>query len=500
MKRASLVVLPLLFGLGLGTLVTGSITHGQVTQPIPMPKEVTSFRDVVKAVLPAVVSIETRTQVVKTKAKAPRAPGSPDNQIPEEFRRFFEDFGRMPESNDAPQHGFGSGFFVDPSGVILTNYHVIDGAEQVTVTLQDGRKFASHKIKGDRRTDLAVIFLDQKGPFPALSLADSNKAEIGDRVLAVGAPFGLTGSVTAGIISAKGRSGLNMNMYEDFLQTDAAINPGNSGGPLVNLEGKVVGINSAIKSRSGGFQGVGLAIASNLAKHVVQGLRTDGVVHRGYLGVQIRDLDPEVAARLNVPKDEGVVVAQVFDNTPAGKAHIQPGDIITSLAGNKVKDGKVLQGIVAELPLKKPTEVNLVRDGKPMTVQVTIEEQPNEFGSASAPAPRQAPRDAPTVPLAKFGLEVSNLNDTVAEDLGYHAGTHGVYIAKVEPGSVAAEAGLRKGMLIAKVDNHKVASTAEVQQSLQGASLERGVLLQVQSPQGGTNFVLLKSSDSGAGK
>jgi serine protease Do len=502
MKRLSVVAVALVVGLSLGIYVGGPFIHGQVTQPVPTPKELTSFRNVVKTVLPAVVSIEARSKVVKTKSKQPREVPFDRGQIPEEFRRFFEDFGRMPEQfrfpdqNDVPRLGFGSGFFVDPSGVILTNYHVIEGADQVTVTLPDGRKFNSKNIRGDRRTDLAIVILDQKGPFPALALADSDNMEIGDRVLAVGAPFGLTGSVTAGIISAKGRDGLNMNKYEDFLQTDAAINPGNSGGPLINLEGKVVGINSAIKSRSGGFQGVGLAIASNLVKRVLPGLRTDGVVHRGYLGVQIRDLSPEVAARLNLPKDTGVVVADVFENTPAAKAGMKAGDILTNLAGKKIKDAKTLQGIVVDLPLKHAAEAKLIRDSQPVTVQVTIEEQPTDFGYASAPVQRQ-PQAAPgSVTLANVGVEVSELTDTTAEDLGFKTGTRGVVITGVEPGTSAAEAGLRKGMLIAKVDNHKVSTAAQLQQTLQTASLERGVLLQVQSPQGGTNYVLLKSGST----
>src|SRR5262245_9974253 len=187
--------------------------------------------------------------------------------------------------------------------------------------------------------------------------------EIGDHVLAIGAPFGLTGSLTQGIISAKGRNGLNLNMYEDFIQTDAAINPGNSGGPLVNLEGKVVGINSAIKSRSGGFQGIGLAVPSNMASSIMKSLMRDGVVRRGYLGVQIRDLDPDVATRLNIPKDTGVVVGEVFDKTPAAKAGLQAGDIITHVAGNPVKDSKTLQTSVAALPIGKVSEFTVVRDG-----------------------------------------------------------------------------------------------------------------------------------------
>jgi len=499
MKRWS-VSAALLAGISLGMYVGGPIIHGQATQAVPVPKELTSFRHVVKTVLPAVVSIESKTKLVKTKSKQPGRLPSDDGQVPEEFRRFFEDFGRLPEQfgrlpdqYDGPRLGFGSGFFVDPSGVILTNFHVVDGADQVTVTLPDGRRFNSKNIRGDRRTDLAIVVLDQKGPFPSLALADSDTMEIGDRVLAVGAPFGLTGSVTAGIISAKGRDGLNMNRYEDFLQTDAAINPGNSGGPLINLEGKVVGINSAIKSRSGGFQGVGLAIASNLVKRVLPGLRTDGVVHRGYLGVQVRDLAPDVAARLSLPKDAGVVVAEVFDGTPAAKAGLKPGDIVTTLAGKKVNSAKVLQGIVMDLPLGKAAEIQVVRDSQPVAVHVTVEEQPTDFGYASAPAVRQ-PQAAPaTVGLGKIGVDVADLTDAMAEDLGFKTGTRGVVVTRVEPGSVAAETGLRKGMLIAKVDNHKVTSAANLEQTVRTGSLERGLLLQVQSPQGGTNYVLLKN-------
>src|SRR5205807_2989303 len=190
-------------------------------------------------------------------------------------------------------------------GVVLTNYHVVAGADRVEVQLADGRKFLSRDIKGDRKNDLALVRLETKSPLPSLELGDSDAMEIGDRVLAVGAPFGLTGTVTAGIVSAKGRHNLQMNMYEDFLQTDAAINPGNSGGPLVNLQGQVIGINAAIKSRTGGFQGIGLAVASNLAKNIMDKLLKDGVVHRGYLGVQIQDLTPAVAERLGLKGKSG---------------------------------------------------------------------------------------------------------------------------------------------------------------------------------------------------
>ena len=494
MKRWTVIAVSLVAGLAVGVFTAGPLLRGQATSAPAIPKEITSFRYVVKKVMPAVVSIESRTKLVKYNGKARQKAPFDSSQVPEEFRRFFQDFdfGQAPEMDQAPRIGLGSGFIIDPSGIVLTNFHVVDGADHVLVTLADGRKFTSKNIKSDRRTDLAIVTLDGKGPFPSLAFADSDQMEIGDRVLAVGAPFGLTGSVTAGIISAKGRNGMHMNMYEDFLQTDAAINPGNSGGPLVNLEGKVVGINSAIKSRSGGFQGVGLAIASNLAKHVSQALRTNGVVHRGYLGVQIRDLDPEVAGRLNLPKGEGVVVAEVFDHTPAAKAGIKAGDILTRIAGKKVTSGKALQYIVADLPLHHGSPVQLMRDGKAVSTEVTIEEQPTDFGTASAPAPSERHEATGSVGLANIGIEVADLTDTMADTLGFHAGTHGVVITSVDQNGVAAEAGLRKGMLVTKLDNHKVTSVAQLQGAMKTASLRRGVLLQVQSPQGGVNYVLLK--------
>jgi serine protease Do len=481
-----------------GSFVTGPILHGQNAGEVAIPKEITSYRDVVKKVLPAVVSIEGRAKA-KAKAEKPtvRRRALPDDeQIPEEFRKFFEELQKrqsdMPD--EAPHFGFGSGFIVDPKGVVLTNYHVVAGADEAVVQLMDGRKFVSRDIKLDRKTDLAIVRIQAKEPLPYLELGNSDTMEIGDRVLAVGAPFGLTGSVTAGIISAKGRNGLNVNMYEDFLQTDAAINPGNSGGPLVNMAGQVIGINSAIKSRTGGFQGVGLAIASNLAKSIIRDLGNGGVVHRGYLGVQIGDLSPEVAARLNLKTAGGVEVRQVFDGSPAAKAGLQPGDIVTGINGKPVKDGRDLQHVVAGLPLHRPVDLDLFRDGKNQVLKVTIEEQPDEFGTtASVPRSRESKEEGEAVGLAKVGLEVRDLSAELAQQLGYKDNAKGALIAKVQLDSIAADAGLVRGMLITKVDNHVVSSAEEVKKLVEKGSLEKGILLQVQSPRGGVSYVVLKA-------
>jgi serine protease Do len=474
----------LVVGGGVGTFAGRQVSQGQpAVAPAPViPKELTSYRDVVKKVLPAVVSIESRAKAGR------RGRGLP----------FDNPFGGPPndEGNDSgpARIGFGSGFLVGAKGVVLTNFHVVDGADEVVVQLRDGRKFTSKTIKTDPKSDLAIVKLDAKVALPYLEFGDSSGMEIGDRVLAVGAPFGLTGTVTHGIISAKGRS-LHMNMYEDFLQTDAAINPGNSGGPLINLEGKVIGINAAIKSRSGGFQGVGMAIASNLAQNVMEQLLENGVVHRGYLGVQIKDIaDAEVAARLGMAKDQvGVLVSRVFADTPGAKAGLKNGDVILRLAGQPVPDGKELQSIVARLAVGKPAEVAILRDGQPQTLRVTIEEQPQDYGTVQAPAPRAPGRARESVVIGRVGVEAVDLTPELAEDLGFKDGAKGVVVVRVQRNGLAGQAGLRRGMVITKVDKKPVGSAKELSDRLTAAAVQKGVLLQLEAPEGGTSYVLLKS-------
>ncbi|HEY1858715.1 MAG TPA: trypsin-like peptidase domain-containing protein [Gemmataceae bacterium] len=494
MKSWSVVLASLLAGALIGGLALLPFTlNGQGQSPVssPVPKEMTSYRDVVKKVLPAVVSIESRAKPA-AKAKQPKKRTPPDDeQTPEELRRYIEELRRQQaqEPDDTPELGFGSGFLVDPKGVILTNFHVVDGADQVIVELKDGRKFTSKDMHGDPKTDLAIIRIQDAKPLPYLEMGDSNAMEIGDRVLAVGAPFRLAGTVTAGIVSAKGRN-LKLNMYEDFLQTDAAINPGNSGGPLVNLEGKVIGISSAIKSRTGGFQGIGMAISSNLAQNIMQQLLKDGMVHRGYLGIQMKDLiDREVAARLGVGDQGGVLVTQVFDKAPASKAGMQEGDVITELAGKPIHDGHELQNVVANEALGKPVALSVMRDGKPKSLSVTIEEQPADYGKIRLTVPR-VPRDAPAVPLDNIGVEATDLTPELAEKLGYKDGA-GALITKVDADGLAADAGLGRGMVVLRADKQPIKTATELKDYLSKAALEKGVLLQTTSPQG-AGYVLLK--------
>jgi serine protease Do len=503
MTRWSAALAFLILGAFAGTFLVRPLLLGQAQadkETAAIPKEMTSYRDVVKRVLPAVVSIEATTKPkvrpAKKDAKPRRSPAL-DPRIPEEFRKFFEDFqGRgfdFEEQEQVPSHGFGSGFIVDPKGVILTNYHVVGGADRVEVQLMDGSRYASQSVAGDRKTDLAIVRIDTQGKsLPYLELGDSEAMQIGDRVLAVGAPFGLRGTVTAGIVSAKGRNGLRMNMYEDFIQTDAAINPGNSGGPLVNLAGQVIGIDAAIKTRTGGFQGVGLAVASNLAKSVMKSLQKDGKVHRGYLGVQIKDLTPEVAEQLGLSHNTGVVVARVYKGSPAANAGLKSGDIITAVNGKEVKEGRVLQTIVSGLPLHKPVPLAVVRDGQPRTMHVTIEEQPEQYGLEQEPVRQRAPADKESVSLNDLGLELSDLTGDTAKELGYDGQAKGAVVTRVDPNGPAFEAGLRKGTLIQRVNKKPVASAEGVKRALKKAHLDKGVLLQVQTPQGGTDYLVLK--------
>jgi serine protease Do len=488
----------LVLGEILGFLGAGVIPLGKADpsdppkSSAPIPKELTSYRDVVKKVLPAVVSIRVVTAKKGAKTDAAELGG---DQADPELRRFMDEFRRRrgAESEPSPIGQFGSGVIVDPIGIVVTNNHVVTGAEEVEVRLKDGKPMRSKSVYTDPRTDLAVIKLNTGGsPLPYAEFGDSDEMEIGDRVLAVGAPFGLTGTVTHGIISAKGRS-LNMNLYEDFLQTDAAINPGNSGGPLVNLAGQVVGINSAIKSQSGGFQGVGMAIPSVMVKEVVSQLAKDGVVRRGYLGVSMRDLTPELAERLKVDEQKGVVIMAAQAGAPGAKAGMKEGDIILAIGGKPIDDGKILQRMVRTAPLGKALDFDILRDGKRQSVKVTIEAMPDDFGVASVDQQRRQPGfGIEGVPLAKLGAEVADLSPEIAEQLGYKD-LKGALVTNVEPNGIAALGGLRRGMLITGAERKSVDSANALKEIVTKGSLVDGIMLRVRTPQGRSREIILKS-------
>ncbi len=513
MSRWFVMLTSLAVGGLVGAVGAGSYLHGQPGKAPPpvnatppaVAKELPSYRDIVKKVLPAVVSIEMQSHPaahVKPNAKPNAKQKQPfqlpdDMQIPEELRKQFENaipFNFDEEMPEQPVHGFGSGFLIDPKGVILTNNHVVNGADQVEVTLADGRRFTSKDIKKDPKTDLAVVRIHANDPLPYLELGNSDGMEIGDRVLAVGAPFGLVGSVTSGIISGKGRT-LDSSKYEDFIQTDAAINPGNSGGPLISLEGKVIGINTAIKTRTGGFQGIGLAIPSNMAKFVADQLVKTGTVRRAYLGVQIKNLtDRDLAAHLGVKGQGGVLVASVMPNTPAAKAGLQAGDVIVALNGKPVRDMQEFQNEIASSPIDKDVSLGVVREGKEQTLHVRVELMPQDYAVAKAPAQKPAEEKLHTVKVDKAGMELADLTPRLADELGYAKGTKGVFVAKVNADGPAAAAGLARGMLITRVDRQPVTSAQRASEKLEHTAMDKGVLLQVESPSGGMGYVLLKAA------
>ncbi len=322
---------------------------------IAIPKELTSYRNVVKKALPAVVSIETISAIRQMPVH------NTDGQAPKQ----------NPGENRA---GFGSGVIVDPHGVILTNFHVIERAKSATIILNDGRRYPSIKIHSDPKTDLAIIRIKPDKLLPALELGDSDAMEVGDRVLAIGAPFGLAGSVSHGIISAKSRN-LHLNQFEDFLQTDAAINPGNSGGPLISLDGRVIGINSVIKSRSGGFQGIGMAISSKLVKNIMNQLLVHGKVKRGYLGVQIDDIDEATKNRLKLKSTLGVLITGTITSSPAARAAIQIDDVIVQIDGKSIRNCDDLSRIVADKGVNEIITVRYIRHGDLLTTSIRVEEQ-----------------------------------------------------------------------------------------------------------------------------
>ncbi len=465
-----------------------------------------SYRQVVRKVLPSVVSIEIKS---KTRASM-RGNGLQGGDrlppgIPEEFRRFFGQFpegsfhgengGLNPMPEDHGPTGMGSGFIINSQGTILTNAHVVDGAEEVTVRFQDGKKVTSRDFKADPKTDIAVIRLSGINGLPPLSMGNSDTVEVGDRVLAVGAPLGLTGTVTHGIISHKGRN-MRLNMYEDFLQTDAAINPGNSGGPLVNMRGEVIGVNSAIKSRTGGFQGIGLAIASNLVSKIKDKLLQDGFVKRGYVGIQIRDLDdPALASKLNLKENHGVLITQVLDKGPASVAGVLPGDVVIGFEGKPVKDGKALQTLIADAKLETSLVLRVMRDGKPLELTLTVKEQPNQMGLARGNEEPTPPSFSQIGKVPGFGLEMADLTPDLADKAGFKAGTLGALVMRVEPKGPAHRSGLRAGVLIQKVDGKLVSDTASVASRLNAAKPGSSLLLQVLNPEGDVNLVVINKVD-----
>ena len=434
-----------------------------------------SFAPVVKKALPAVVNVAS-SKVVKT--------GMSDfQQMDPFFRQFFGDEerggGRLPR--EQRQQGQGSGVIVSPEGYILTNNHVVDGASDVRVTLGDKREFKARVIGTDARSDVALLKVDASN-LPVITIADSSKAQIGDYVLAIGNPFGVGQTVTMGIVSATSRGGLGIEEYEDFIQTDAPINPGNSGGALVNDRGELIGINTAILSRAGGNQGVGFAIPSNQARQVMDQLLHHGKVTRAYLGILPQDVTPSIAKAFGVTETRGALVGDVTPDSPASRAGLQKGDIITQVNGKVVEDANQLRMSISMMPTDATVAMKVVRNvaTREMTAKLA------EFPTTAERAERESGSKPGSSSLD--GISVENLDAQTMKELHLPAGTAGVVVTEISPSSAAASSGLRRGDVIQEVNRKPVKNVAEFERAMRTAGSDPLLLA---NRQGNTLYIAL---------
>jgi len=495
---ASLLALALL-GLGVPTSRRASAEESAATAEAMMHATSLSkaFRHAAEHATPSVVVVRSESKPQKAPARGQQQRGGENPFKGTPFEDFFRD--GLPEGFDfhgpgggggmPGRSGVGSGVIVDASGIVLTNNHVVEGADEVTVELPDGREFKAVEIKTDPESDLAVVKLGDARDLPTAKLGDSDKLDIGDWVIAIGNPFELETTVSAGIISGKGRE-LGSIRRAKFLQTDAAINPGNSGGPLVNLAGEVVGINTAIASNSGGYQGIGFAIPINLAKWVSEQLIAKGSVERGYLGVSISPLNKDMATKLGIKDRKGALVTEVMSDTPAAEAGVQELDVITDFDGQPVDGPRSLQEVVERSGIGKQHKVAVLRNGKPLVLSVSVKPLPDKVAKRGGGGLKKGPGVAETYYSEDFGVEVRD-KSSMAEDA--YEGFEGVVVDRVDPDGIAAEAGLGPGVLIRKIGQKPVTTVGEFAEALEKESAEDGVLLQVRTPRG-NSIVLLKKN------
>ena len=443
-----------------------------------------AFRQVAKQVRPSVVSISTVQRLKPRDRRMPRA------DVPEQFREFFGDdmferfFDERLPQGGLEREGLGTGVIVSADGHLVTNNHVVRGADEVSVTLFDKRTLPAKIVGTDPKTDLAVLKIDASGLTPA-QFGDSAAAEVGEWVLAIGSPFGLDQTVTAGIISAKGRH-MRITDYDDLIQTDAAINPGNSGGPLVNLRGQVIGINTAIASGTGRYSGVGFAIPSNMVASVRDAITKHGRVQRGKLGALIQNLDQDLARSFGFNSTDGVLIGDVVDGSPAAQAGLKSGDIVLQYNGQPVKEADELRNAVAATKPGAQAELLIFRQGKQQKVSVKVAELEDE-ARADARDERGGEQ------AADLGVTVQTLTPELAARLEYDRDEQGVVVTNVASGSVAARAGVRPRDLIVDVNGTAVRSAKEFRAALDKGDAARGIRLQLKRD-GNRLFVFLKSS------
>lgn len=433
------------------------------------------FVALAKKMKPLVVNIST-TQVSEGRGGGEEfgSPFGEDEQFNDFWRRFF---GGPTPRGPQRQRSLGSGFIIDSDGSILTNNHVVENASKIVVKLSDDQEYEAKVVGRDAKTDIAIIKINAKSSLPAANFGDSDNLEVGEWVVAIGNPFGLDSTVTSGIVSAKGRH-IGQGPYDNFIQTDASINPGNSGGPLINLRGEIVGINTAIFSRTGGNMGIGFAIPINLVKELLPQLRGKGKVTRGFLGVLIQKVTPEIADSLGLDKAQGALVANVSKDGPADKAGVKVGDVIVEFDGKEVKDSGDLPIIVARTPVDKKVRMKVVREKKEVALGVAVGELKDEEIVASAPE------------KGELGLTVQRLTPQMAESLGLEK-SEGVVVSAVEPGSAADEAGIRRGDVLMEIDRRPIRNLDEYRKSVAAIKKGRGVLFLVRRGES-TLFLALK--------
>jgi serine protease Do len=431
-----------------------------------------SFADLAEALGPSVVNIKV-TKIQKT--EGPDLGQIPEGPFGDMFKHFFGDTPQSPQKFRT--QGAGSGVIINSDGTILTNNHVVDGASEIVVTLNDKQEHKARVVGRDPKTDLAVIKIDGKGSFKAAVLGDSDVARVGEWVLAIGNPFGLSNTVTSGIVSAKGRI-IGAGPYDDFIQTDAPINPGNSGGPLFNMKGEVIGINTAIIPNG---QGIGFAIPVNTAKTLLPDLLSKGKVTRGYLGVNIQNISEDLASSLQLKDAKGALVSEVVQGSPAEKAGVKRGDVITGFNNKAIKDSHELSSAVAGTAVDKDVSLTIIRDGKEMTLHIKI-------GRLDGQEPAKA--SAEETSQGKWGLQLQDLTPDLARQLNAKT-QQGVVVAGVQPGSPAEEASIQKGDIILEINRQPVKGVSDMKEKIEKSPSKNSLLLLVQRG-GNTLYLVLK--------
>jgi len=510
LKHSRLVVagwvFSLAFGLTLPTMPARADSPPALAAALPPGAPVAGFADVAEKLLPQVVNIST-TQKAETAVNGelddmlegmPQLPpGSPF----EEFFKEFKNQQRRGQQADPSQKvtSLGSGFIIDSSGYIVTNNHVIQDADEINVILQDNTTLKAELIGYDKKTDLAVLRVKPEKPLPAIQWGDSDKMRVGDWVLAIGNPYGLGGTVTAGILSARARD-IQSGPYDDFLQTDAAINRGNSGGPMFNAQGEVIGVNTAIFSPSGGSVGIGFAIPSNMVKNVVEQLKANGHTRRGWLGVRIQGVSPEIAESLGLGKPRGAMISSTNPDGPADKAGLKGGDIVLSFDGKEVSEMRRLPRIVAETDVGKTVPMTVWRDGKEITLKVKMgeleshekDEEKTEKSADKTPATAQGNKET----IEPLGLTVGALTPENRKKYSIKPDVKGVLILEVKNGSKAVERGLQAGDVILEIAQQEVSSAAEVSKAAKAAKEKNKPLLMLVMREGDARFVALPLADA----